>query len=328
MRDALMRLAPILELTRVTRAVACIANIWFVILWTRAHGDLEAATAVFGQRSTAWLLTGGTTLAIGLFAFAASLNDVLDLKRDRHLKPNRPLPSGRLSLDAAMVLVVCTLLVALLGSAMLGIEAVVLCVLLAGAILAYNAVGKFIPAVGLVLLGLIYAGHMAVPNIHQRFVWPLWLVMTHSLVVAGVVHRLSRKVPRLSQRAMLVAGTGWVFWSGVILFFGWSRNRDAGGLWPDWVSPQAILGPAVLIVLFIIFAWRRVAKARPGTRAAEKIDRYGSLWVSMYAWAWMFGTGHHTEGIILASLTAGGFLMMTILRELYSLAETPMGYRR
>ncbi len=55
------------------------------------------------------------------------------------------------------------------------------------------------------LLGLIYAGHMVVPNLHIAFVWPVWLVMTHSLVVGGLTHVIARKVPAVSRRAAFAA---------------------------------------------------------------------------------------------------------------------------
>jgi len=328
MRDAMHRLRPVLELARVTQAFAAVANVWFVILWTRAHPEHESASQTIWSRPVWILLVGGAVAAVGLYAFAMALNDILDLRRDRALRPDRPLPSGRIGVNMAVSIAVCTLLIAVLGATLLGIEAVVLTIVLSGAILVFNAAGKFVPGFGLVLLGLIYAGHMVVPNLDLRFVWPVWLVMTHALVIAGVAYRLGRKVPRISSRAMGFAAAGWVFWSGVILGVGWWRNRDAGGLWPDWVSPAAAIGPILLAGLFVVFAWRRVRQIGPGPRAAEKVSRYGSVWLSFYACVWMFGQGLVAEGVILTVLTVLGLLGMTVLRELYGLMEMPLGFRR
>ncbi|MBC7835616.1 MAG: UbiA family prenyltransferase [Phycisphaerales bacterium] len=334
MRRTLAKLAPILHLTRVTTAFAAIANVWFVVLWTQASAK-EIGTPAMSDHPTWILLLGGAANALGLFAFAAALNDVLDLRRDRTLNPERPIASGRITLDAAVSLVVGTLMVAVLGAAVLGVQAVLLTLLVGGAILFFNAAGKFVPAVGLVALGLIYAGQMVVPNPQLVFVWPVWLVMTHSLAVAAVVHILKRKVPTLSRRAMGFAVFGWLFWTVIILVSGWARSRGEGGLWPGWVSPWSALGPALLAAVFVLMSYRKVRLYGPGPRAANKIARYGALWLALYACAWLIGQSIWAEegsyaraAWILTALSAAGFIGMTVLREAYALLEHPLGYRR
>jgi 4-hydroxybenzoate polyprenyltransferase len=341
MRRAMLRLAPILQLTRVTTAFASVANVWFVILWTRAAAtppgldpaDAAAVTAPPLEPGTEalrtlplWaLLLGGAVNALGLFAYAAALNDVLDFRRDRALHPDRPLPSGRLTIGSAITLVVCTFIAAVLGAAVLGIGSVVLTLLIAGAILFFNGAGRFVPAVGLIVLGLIYAGQMVTPNLNLRFVWPVWLVMTHSLLVATAAHIYGRKVPLISRRAAATAVAGWAFWSAVMFFFAYRRS---GTLWPEWVSPSAALGPAVLAGLFALWAWQKVRTHGRSARAAEKVSRYGALWLALYACAWMFGQGYTSGGFILTALTVVGFVGMTTLREIYNLIQNPLGYRR
>lgn len=238
------------------------------------------------------------------------------------------MPSGRLSVHVAVSLVVCTLMAAVLGATLLGTQAILLTLLLAGAILFFNGAGRFVPAVGLVVLGLIYSGQMVVPNLNLRFVWPVWLVMTHSLVVAGLVHVVGRKVPVISRRAVAAATAGWVFWSSVMFYAGWMRCRDSGGVWPEWVPIHAAIGPAGLAVLFGIMAYRKVRTYGSNPRSAEKITRYGALWLSLYGVAWLLGAGYVSDAIVLGSLSAAGFLGMTVLRELYAMLEHPMGYRR
>jgi hypothetical protein len=327
MRRTIQRLAPILHLTRVTTAFAAVANVWFVILWSNRCPN-EVPPDAFRESPLWALLLGGAANALGLFAYAAALNDVLDFRRDRTIHPERPLPSGRLSVNAAVILVVCTFMTAVLGAAALGVAAVILTLFVAGAILFFNAAGRFVPAVGLVVLGLIYAGQMVVPNLHLRFVWPVWLVMTHSLVVAGVSHILGRKVPVISRRAIAVATAGWAFWSGVMLVAGWRRNHGQGGLWPEWVHPSVALGPAALAAGYAVIAYRKVVLLGRSPRTAEKVTRYGTLWLSLYSCAWLLGQGYFAEGAILGALAAAGFLGMTVLREVYGLVEHPLGYRR
>lgn len=324
------RIAPVLRLTRISAAFGAVANTWLVILWTRAN-EHEGGHQRLSEDPLWLLLSGGGVAALGLYAFGTVLNDVLDLRRDRALRPDRPLPTGRIGLDSAVVLVTAMLIGAVLGSTVFGTRGVLLTLLVAAAILTFNAMGKFIPAIGLVLLGLIYAGHMGVPNIRLRFMWPVWLVMTHCLVIAGLAHVLARKVPRLSRRALAAAALGWLFWSAVILAVGW-HNSGGGSiravLWPDWVNPTAVIGPVFLSLLLALVLWRKTAVLGGGTRAAEKTWRYGAIWLGLYGCAWLFGQGAVEEGLILTALTVGAVVGLTVLREVYGLVEHPLGYRR
>jgi hypothetical protein len=325
MRKALVRMAPVLHLTRFTTAFGVVANTWFVILWSHAYAEHEPGMSSLAVPLVAQL-AAGALVALGLFGCGAALNDILDLKRDRMMHPERPLASGEISPESALALVMLGAMAAVLGATVFGMGAVRLTILLLAAILAFNAAGKFIPAIGLVVLGLIYAGHMVVPNVELRFLWPAWVVMTHALAVGVVTHRMGRKVPRLSRRALVAAVCGWVFWSAVIWSVQW--ERAGAGLWPDWVTPWVVVWPLLLGLAFAVAAWERVRRFGYGARAAEKINRYGSLWMALYACAWLLGSGKWGAGLLLAALAACGFLGMTLLREVYGLVEQPMGYRR
>lgn len=336
MRRLLLRLAPVLHLARVTTAFAVVANTWFVILWTRANAAHEAAPPDL-LAAPLWRLLGAAALvALGLFAFGATLNDILDVRRDRTLRPERPLPAGRISLEAAVALVVGTMLCAVLGATAFGTSAVLLTLLVLAAIFIFNVAGRFIPAVGLVILGLIYSAHMLIPNVHMRFLWPVWLVMTHALMVGAATHIMSNKIPRLSRRAVVAAAAGWLFWSAVILYLQWSRDEaptsgwipSASSIWPDWVHPMAMVGPIVLFLLFILGVWDKVRRLGAGPRAAEKINRYGALWLALYACAWLLGDQHIMPAVILGILAGAAWIGMTALRETYGLLEQPVGYRR
>ncbi len=340
----LARIAPVLRLTRVSSAFAAIANVWLVILWTRASeeelGVVRAAGRAFGPL---WIdLVAGAAGAAGLYAFGACVNDVMDTTRDRALRRDRPIAAGQVSPSAAVLVAASSLIVATLGAVWFGQAAMVLTCLLALAILAFNTLGKFIPGVGLVLLALIYAGHMIVPNVHLRFLWPVWLVMTHALLVSGIAHAASRHPPPLTPRAVFAAILGWVFWSSVIAGLAASRSGDLapaepddaargfsiGALWPDWVGPGGAITVSVLAAVFLIVVIRRVRTLGWGPRAAEKINRYGSLWLPIYACGWLFGAGHGSEGLIMLGLAVAGVLGMSALREVYAAVEHPIGYRR
>lgn len=326
MERLISRLSPVLHLTRITNAVAAVANVWFLILWTRA-APIEQDTAPLPiLTQPLWLLLGaGLILAIALFAYAMALNDTLDIRRDRALYPERPIPSGRISLDTAVTLIAASIIISTLAALILGTAATAMCLLVAASILVYNTSLKYFPSIGLVLLGLIYAAHMLIPNIRLQFVWPVWLAMTHALLIGALTHHLLTKRPALTPPILALAGAGWLFWSAVLLAVGWRRT---GHLWPEAIAPTTAIAPTLLFIAFILLAWRKAHKATSRARAAEKIQRYGSLWLTLYAVAWMAAEQHLAESIILASLAALGFLGMTTLREVYSLLEFPVGYRR
>ncbi|MCA9287118.1 MAG: hypothetical protein KDA05_00950 [Phycisphaerales bacterium] len=328
MRRVLARISPVLRLTRITAAFAAVSNVWFVVLWSRTvPGEDPGALAA----QPLWiLLLGGTASAVGLYAFGAALNDILDLRRDRRLRPERPLASGSLGVEAAIWIVAVTLLLAVLGATPFGTAGVVTTIVVAAAVLGFNAAARFVPGVGIVLLGLIYAGQMLVPNVHMRFLVPVLLVMTHTLVVAGLAYATAKKVPRLTPRATFAAVVGWVSWCAVLLGLGWWRSAsgDAGrSLWPAWVDGAAGIVPAALLVGFLVFLSAKLKSIGQGPRAAEKIWRHGSLWLPFYGCAWMLGAGHGGAALALGGLAIIGVVGATVLRELYGLLEQPVGFR-
>lgn len=325
--DALVnRISPILHLTRVSTAFAAVGNAWFIVLWTRASSkEAAVAPAPVVDEPLALVLLGATLYALGLFAFANALGDTLDARRDRALYPDRPIPSGRLSIETATTLVAISLLIAILGASLLGQPAVFMCLLTAFAIWFYHAAGKFIPSVGLVSLGLIYGAHMMIANPNLIFVWPVLLVMAHALLLGAITHRLGQKRPVLTRSVLITAAAGWAFWTGVLLYVGLIR---AGTWWPQWVAPQAAIVPIALAAIFVIFAWNKSRMTKDPRRGAEKLRRYGALWVTLYATGWLIGQGYFYAGLYLAGLSLVGLLGMTVLREVYGLIEQPVGYRR
>lgn len=328
MRGLIQRVAPVLQLTRVTGAFSAVANVWFVIVWTRAF-DQEPGTRQIAERSLWVLLLGGAVAALGLYAFGAALNDILDAKRDRTLRPNRPLASERISEEIAMSVVVGTLVCAILGSLVLGAEAVTLTSIAAVGITIYNVAGKFVPAIGLPVLALVYAGHMLAPNYALHFTLPVWLVMTHAMVVGGLAHTMEHRVPRLSTRAVMFAVAGWAVCSAVLLARGSAGiEGEGGGIWPAWVPWTTIIWVAATSAVFTLVCLRRIKRLGFGEKSGEKIRRYGTLWPAVYACAWLVGAGKSAEAWPLIALLAVGVLGMTILREAYAIVEEPIEFRR
>ncbi len=323
MRELVRKLEPVAQLTRVTTAFGAVANVWFVVLWTRVNPDEGPA---IDDRPLWLLLLGGAASAIGLCAFGAALNDFIDANRDRAMGLDKPLVSGRASPEMALSAVAGTLILAALGATAFGMPAVIVTLLLAGAAIVFNTAVRFVPGVGFVMLGGIAAAHMITPNLHLRFLAPVWLVLTHTALVAGVTHWLARKSPAVSRRAVLVAIAGWAFCSLLIAALAW--RRTGGGVWPGWVPMTAAIFPGVLAGVFAALGIRRAMHLASGTRAAEKIRRYGALWMPLYGCAWLAGAGQFDAAWLMGVLALAGFAGMAALREAQSVLEHPVGYRR
>lgn len=326
MRPVIQRMVPVLQLTRVTGAFSAVANVWFVIVWTRAFTE-EPGTEAIRERPLWVLLTGGAVTALGLFTFGAGLNDILDAKRDRTLRPNRPLAADRISEEIAISVVIGTLILSVLGALLLGPEAVLLTSIVAIGVTIYNVAGKFVPAIGLPVLAVVYAGHMLAPNVELVFVWPVWLVMTHAMIVGGLAHVMERRVPRLSPRAVIFAIAGWAACSAALIWKS-ELGEVSPRFWPDWVPLSAGVWVLAMVVVFAAMCLRRVARLGFNDKSGEKVRRYGTLWPAVYACAWLVGAQQAQEAWPLIALLVVGILGMTALREAYALVEEPIEFRR
>lgn len=321
----LQGIAPVLKLTRVTAAFAAVANVWFTVLWSRAELN-EPGGAGLRDRSLPLLLAGASATAVGLLALGMCLNDLLDRRRDRVLRPDRPIPAGLVSPATAANLAAATLALAVLGATVFGTRGVVWCLAIAAGIVFFNGAAKFIPALAFLLFGAITTAHMLLPNPEVRFVWPQWLVLTQTVVVAALVHTVGRRTPRVSPRAWGVLAVGWLVLSAVL--FSLVPSGAGRWLWPDWVPVRAAIYSAAVTAGFCLFAWRKLTIHGPGPRSADKLSRYAGLLVSLNGCAWLLGAGHRDEAAIMGALALTGFIGMLVLRELYGLMEQPIGYRQ
>lgn len=324
MRPLILEVAPVLRLARVSTAFGAVAGLWLTTLWSRTM-PLERTTPQL-EESPLWLLLAGGALAgAGLYGFGAGLNDLLDAHRDRILRPNRPIVGGSLPPEAAVSVVAGSLLISVLGATVFGTPAVLATLFLATAILIFNALGKFVPGIGMLLLSVIYAGHMLVPNLGVSFLLPAWWVMTHAMVIAGLSHSLGRKSPTISRRASVFAIVGWLLCSALLAYLAWDRLGQQ--LWPDWVPWRVLIWPTAGAGLLALQIWRRWRTLGAGPRLGEKIARYGAFWPAVYGFGWLAGVDQWAAAGIMAALAVTGLLAITVLREVYALAEHPVGYR-
>lgn len=316
-----LRVITAIQLTRLTMAFGAISDVWFVILLSRATGhyaDMDVA-----QMHLVVALLVGAAVAVGLFAYGAALNDILDARHDSTFSPERPIPAGRIRPGQAVVMTVGALLVAMLAAEAFGTLALWIAMLCAAAVLFYNAAGRFVPAVGVVTIGLIHAAHMLIPNVQLSMTLPVWMVMTHAMVIALLVHVMEDKRPRWTRNGYVAAALGWAFWSFVLLGIGAMRSGEVEELL-QW--PLAIM-PLLAVIGFIIVArWKtRTVSGRVG---AEKLKRYGAMWQSLYGASWLLALGQYREAFWIGVFAITGFTAMTLIKEVTGLTGEPVAYRR
>ena len=330
MRPMFERVMTALQLTRLSVAFGAVSDLWFMIVlaWMLEGTSMDGVVTGWGVGTLmTWLpaaLVAGLVVALGLFGYGASLNDVLDVRHDATFSPQRPIPAGRIRPSQAVVITVCSLVVAVLGATVLGTWSVWLTMGVAVLLLFYNTAGRYLPAVGVVTIGLIHAVHMLIPNPGLAILLPVWLTMTHGMILALGIYILEDKRPRMTAQAMLGIGVGWVFWSGMLL---WLALERGVGIWPEDLSPWRLCFPAGAALICVLVVRGKCRRAPTPRAAAEKLKRYGAMWQCLYASAWFLALGMLMPGIGFAALAVIGFVVMTILREVIGLSGRRVEFR-
>jgi hypothetical protein len=330
MRDMLGRLVTTLQLTRVSITFGAVSDLWFtiVLVWTFTEWTSMPTMSIWWTQPTmlqgAIVLAAAVVTAVGLFGCGAALNDVLDARHDAAFSPQRPIPAGLIRPGQAVVVAVTALMVAVLAAAVLGPWSVWLTLFTASLVLFYNAAARFVPAVGIVTIGIIHAVHMLIPYAELPILLPVWWSMSHAMVLAIGVHVLEMKRPRLTSRAVLGIVLGWVFWSVLLLLLALERGV---GVWPESLPAIGLLWPVGSMVIFVLFARWKIATAPDWVAGAEKLKRYGAMWHAVYAAAWFLALGLPVPAACFGVLAVTGLVVMTVWRELLGLSGRPVQYR-
>lgn len=188
---------PYLQLLRVPNVFTAMADIFMGFLFV--HHGLRPV----------WEFLLLLTASSCLYCAGMVLNDLFDLKVDTRLRPQRPLPSGRVSKRTAVALAVGLTTLGLLAATLCSLASGTVALLLVVAILLYDGPCKTTP-LGPVMMGLCRllnvvlgmstvlstAGESALP--------PAWQVcLAMGLYVAGVTW-FARREAEQSARAQLI----------------------------------------------------------------------------------------------------------------------------
>lgn len=327
LEDALMagmlnRILTAVELTRIAAGFGAVCDIWFVTVLVQL--GWRGQVADWTVDGLLVQLAGALMVAIGLFGYGSVLNDLLDVRHDRAFSPERPLPAGNIQITQAVIGLVGLLLIAILGAMLLGRDSVFLTMIVAAALMFYNAAGRFIPPVGIVTVGLVYAVHMLIPGYRMPLFLAIWLIMSHVMILALLVHLLEDKRPRISPRGFLGILAGWCCWSAVVLLV---RPLRGMPLWPGGESSFDLMWPLAATILMAIIGWWKIRTAGTGQRASERLKRYGAAWHAAYASAWFAALGMWIPAVGFLLFGLVGFVVMTVAREVSGLGPGRLRYR-
>lgn len=314
------------QLTRAANAFAAVANLWFVVLWTHSV-ETEAVNPAIAGRPVWIFLLLGAVIGIGLSAYGGALNDVFDARLDQAFAPDRPIPSGRISPQSAVIIGVSSLLLAMLAAMIavgfIGVSSFFMCIACAAAILFFNALAKHIPSLRLLTIAVIHGSLMLTLSFGLRFIWPILLVMVHAVGVHAAIAWLEDKRPRATFLTVVAVVVGF----GMLAIALYTQTGHEGPLWEPNYRLHGLLWPAAAVLLFIVMVANKVRFASNRALAGEKLERYGSLWMGIYGLAWLLGGGLYIPAIWLGALVTLGILWMMFVRDLGAWIDEPAGYR-
>lgn len=322
MAGMLNRILTAVKLTRLVAGFGAVCDIWFVAVlvelgWRNQVSDWTPEGLLVQ-------LGGSLMVAVGLFGYGSILNDLLDVRHDRAFSPERPLAAGDVRITEAVTGLVGLLLIAILGAMLLGTDSVFLTMIVAAALMFYNAAGRFIPPVGIVTVGLVYAVHMLIPGYRMPLFLAIWLIMSHVMILAVLVHLLEDKRPRISPRGFIGILAGWCCWSAAFLLV---RPLRGMPLWPEGDSSFDLMWPLGATIIIAIIGWWKIRTAGTGQRASERLKRYGATWHAVYASAWFAALGMWIPAVGFLILGSIGFLVMTLANEISGLGPGRVRYQ-
>ena len=150
------------------------------------------------------------TASAGLYLSGMVLNDLFDRGRDAEERPNRPIPSGRVSTRAASILGAALMVAGIASAASVSMQALWVALGLAACVLAYDGLLKATPFGPIAMGGCRFLNVMlgAAADDLPSLVWDrpqLLVALAIGVYVAGVTW-FARTEEKASRRAALLGG--------------------------------------------------------------------------------------------------------------------------
>ncbi len=186
-----------LQLVRIPAVFTALADIALGFLLVRRGIDGAETDLVL-------LLTASGCLYMSGMVF----NDVFDRRQDAAERPERPLPSGRITVRSAVIFGCCLIAVGLVAAALAHVNSLTVALLLTACILGYDSVLKRTPlgppAMGTCrLLNVILGASSAGLRWTAPWHFPqIWIAASLGIYVAGVTWFARREAQQSSSRSL------------------------------------------------------------------------------------------------------------------------------
>jgi hypothetical protein len=328
------RLLGVLQLTRMALVFTAVADSFttLLLLANSPHGSPENPERIL----TPGRYLSVAAMSIGLYGFGMSLNDIIDLRRDRQLAPHRPLPSGRVGIITAHVICGLLMLLALGGGAYYWSvsddwRSVLFVVLAMALIWFYDAAGKYLVAFGILTLGLIRFFHCLVPAPQIPVLWHPLLLFNHVVILSTIAYRWEQKRPTLGMVHLLMIGAGVLVVDAIAMVtLGTHRGNgdpvEAFRNDPSMTWNNGLLLPIAAVIAFVLVgAWIRWRT--PGLRdAGQKLMLYGLLWLTIYDACFVFAYVGWWEGLLMLLFFPASWLFVQLMRwwsKIVSMSQRP-----
>ncbi|QQE10837.1 hypothetical protein JD969_15205 [Planctomycetota bacterium] len=322
-RTILKDIFHLFELGRGEVVLTLIANIWLMTLIHHRNEPTISSALIIDLVLT-------TFIALGLAGLGIALNDALDARHDRTFAPKRPIPAGRVNVRIAIVAAILSMIDAVAATIWLGKLQTVVTLLAVGGILFYNLTGRFMPAVGVVSLGLITGLVMLIPEPRPEYAWPIVLAMTHVMFCSTARHWLGGKRPRITPKDGFGICAGWLFWSMVVVGVLKPHENPIAQASEGHVT-RLMLGPVLAIVIFSLITsvlFTRVEKLNVSGRRQLGIrySRIAGLWLIVYDVAWLIGLDMWWQAGLMSGLLIFALLLILIGRIARTILGNPPSF--
>ncbi len=193
-----MKLRYYISLVRPANVVTAIADI---MAGAAVAGALSGA---FSQMEDLFYLVLST---IGLYGGGIVFNDIFDLDLDRIERPERILPSGKISLSAALSFGSLLLLMGVVASSMVSMISGVIAFLIAMLALTYDKFSKHIQVLGPLNMGLCRAGNLllGISIIPAALTENWWLGIIPVLFISAVTLTSQKEAEGNNKRSIVLA---------------------------------------------------------------------------------------------------------------------------
>ena len=199
------KLLAYLRLTRPANIVTAISDIWagFAIAGATAFllaGQTEEYLAPF-----LWL----TLATVGLYGGGVAFNDVFDAELDKVERPERPIPSGQVSLRRAILLALSLLLMGIIAGFKVSYWSGELAIFVAAFAVLYDAWGKHQKIFGPINMGLCRSGNLLLGmSVIPESIGDYWYVALIPLAYISAITMISRGEVHGQNKLALQAGFG------------------------------------------------------------------------------------------------------------------------